>query len=88
MCVLAAVLAQAGRIGFDVARIVRRVVEGRGEQLNQAVAAADQLRVHRRHRAHRALALAAPEITAHDWAMESILHSSLVTEPRAVPSSK
>ena len=31
---------------------------------------------------------AAPESTAHDWATESILHSSFWAEPRGVPSSK
>jgi hypothetical protein len=29
-----------------------------------------------------------PEMTAQDWAMESIRHSSLATDPNAVPSSK
>ena len=31
---------------------------------------------------------AAPEITAHDWVIESSLHSSLRTDPSGVPSSK
>jgi hypothetical protein len=30
---------------------------------------------------------AAPEIAAHDWAMESMRHSSLMAEPSGVPSS-
>jgi hypothetical protein len=33
------------------------------------------------------LASPAPDITAQDWAIESILHSSLATEPKGVPSS-
>src|ERR1700678_1696609 len=57
---LTAVLAEAGRISFDIAGVVWGVVEGRREQLHQAVAAADQLRVDRRHRADRALAVRTP----------------------------
>ncbi len=47
MGVLAAVLAQPGRVGLDVAGIVRRAVERRGEQLHQTIAAAHELCVHR-----------------------------------------
>ena len=54
--VLPAILAQTRRVGLDIARIVCGAVEGRREQLHQPVAAADQLRVDRRHRAQRALA--------------------------------
>jgi hypothetical protein len=31
---------------------------------------------------------AAPEMTAQDWAMESMRHSSLAEAPSGVPSSK
>ena len=57
MGVLAAIFADAGWIGLDVAGVVRGVIERRREQLHQAVAAADQLCVDGRHRAHRALGL-------------------------------
>jgi hypothetical protein len=30
----------------------------------------------------------APEITAHDWAIESMRHSALTAAPSGVPSSK
>ena len=86
--VLTAVLAQARRVGLDVAGVVRGVIERRREQFHEAVAAADQLGIDRRHGAERALAFgAAAVITAHDCAMESMRHSSLDTEPKGVPSS-
>ena len=50
VAVLAAVLAQAGRVALDVARIERGLFEGRREQQSQAVVAADQALVQRRHR--------------------------------------
>ena len=56
MRVLTAVLTQSRRIGLDVAGVVRRAVERRGEELHQALAAAHELRVDRGHRACRALA--------------------------------
>jgi hypothetical protein len=48
--VLAAVLAHAGNVAFDVAGIERRFVEGRIEQLNQPGVAADQALIHGFHR--------------------------------------
>ncbi len=57
--VLTAVLAQARRVGFYVARVVHGMVERRREQFHQLIAAADQLRVHLRHGADRAAAFRA-----------------------------
>ncbi len=53
--VLAAVLADAGRIGLDVAGVLRRAIERRGEEQRQGLLRPDQLPVNRRHRAPRAL---------------------------------
>jgi hypothetical protein len=50
---LAAVLADAGRIAFDVAGIVCGIAEGRGEQQRQLVIPAYQIFVERRHGARR-----------------------------------
>ena len=88
MGVLAAILADAGRIALDVAGIERRLVERRREQQRQPIAA-----MHRAARRARAIACAAragsaaPEIAAQDCAMESMRHSSLAAEPSGVPSS-
>ena len=53
MGVLAAVLADARRIAFDVAGIERRLVEWRGEQGRQPILRADQLALDRSHRPRR-----------------------------------
>ena len=45
VAVLAAVLAQAGRVALDVARIERGLVEGRREQQSQPIVLADQVLV-------------------------------------------
>src|SRR5688572_31080770 len=47
--VLAAVLADAGRVALDVARIEPGEVEGRGEEKREAVIGADEVRLHRGH---------------------------------------
>src|SRR4029450_6945392 len=46
---LAAILANTGRIAFDVAGIERRMVEGRGEKHHQSRVPPDQMLLHRRH---------------------------------------
>src|SRR6185437_6022876 len=51
MGVLAAILANAGRIALDVAGIERRLVEGWREEQRQSVAPADELLIDRVHRA-------------------------------------
>ncbi len=51
MGVLAAVFPDAGRIALDVAGIERRVIERRREQQRQPIVSADELLIHRRHRA-------------------------------------
>ena len=53
MRVLSAVLSDPGRVSLDVARIERRPIEGRGEEQDQSVLPADEVLVHRRHRAAR-----------------------------------
>ena len=53
--VLAAVFAQARRVGLDITRILRAVVKRRREQLHEPIAAADELGVDRGHCAKRAL---------------------------------
>ena len=58
--VLAAVLAHAGHVALDVAGVQLRLVEGRIEQLDQAVLAAHQALVHRLHGQARALGVARP----------------------------
>src|SRR5437870_1383162 len=55
--VLAAVLAHAREVATHVARITRRVIERRREEQNQAVAAAHQVFLDRRHGAGRAAAV-------------------------------
>src|SRR6185295_12036777 len=55
--ILPAILANAGRISLDVAWIMLRPVERRGEQQCQAVIAADQLALDRRHRPSGALGI-------------------------------
>ena len=57
MGVLAAVLANAGRIAFDVARIERGLVEWRREQQGQTVVPPDQHSLDRAHRYRRPIAL-------------------------------
>src|SRR5438093_466193 len=52
--VLAAVLAHAREVATHVARITRRVIEGRREEEDQAVATPHQVLLHRRHGASRA----------------------------------
>ena len=56
MGILAAILAHARRIALDVARLLRRVVEGRREQLDDLQLVVDEelgRRLHRRARARR-----------------------------------
>src|SRR5450759_3208030 len=52
MGVLAAVLADAGRVALDVPGVERCVIEWRSEDQRQSLIATDELRVHLRHR-HR-----------------------------------
>ena len=76
------------RIGFHVARLLRRFLERRREQQRQRRLASQQMRSSdSMARAARA-GLAAPEITLQDCAMASMRHSSLPAEPSGVPSSK
>ena len=48
--VLAAVLADAGQVAADVSRVDRGVLEGRGEQEDQAVTPTDQVLLDGGHR--------------------------------------
>ena len=52
--VLPAVLADSRRVPLDVAGVERRLVEGRGEEEDEPVAAPHEVLVHGRHRASRA----------------------------------
>src|SRR5271166_237364 len=54
MCILAAVLADAGRVALDVARIERRLVEWRRKQQRHLILRPNQLAFERRHGARRA----------------------------------
>jgi hypothetical protein len=87
MGVLAAVLAHAGDVALDVAGLQIGFVEGRVEQLDDLLVAPHQALVDRRHRLAGAHRIAAPEMTAQLWLIESIWHSSLLDEPSGVPSS-
>ena len=76
MGVLAAILANAGRIALDVAGIERGLVERRREQQRQPVAAAHEVAVERPPSpAPRAPDRRRPEMHAQDCAMESMRHS-------------
>jgi len=87
MSVLAAILADAGRIALDIAGMQRGLVERRGKQQCQTVAAMHEV-VSRAAIARTArVGSPAPDIAAQDWAMESMRHSSLSAEPSGVPSS-
>ena len=75
--VLAAVLADAGQVALDVARIERGLVERRREQQRQARRrGGSSCAIDRGHRRCGATGVAAPDSTAQDCAIESIWHSS------------
>ena len=63
------------------------MIERRREQGGSAVPAAHQVRAHGVHRALGERRGTAADSTAHDWAIESIRHSSFCAEPSGVPSS-
>jgi hypothetical protein len=83
-----AVFPDPGRIALDITGVERRPVERRRKEQHEPSSRLTRCS----STAARALAArsgsAAPEITAHDCAIESIRHSSLAAEPSGVPSSK
>ena len=87
MGILAAVLADAGRIALDVAGIVavrsNGGVNSNARPSSPRISSRSTAAIARRARSGSA----APDMTAQDWAIESIRHSSLAAEPSGVPSS-
>ena len=81
MGILAAVLSNAGRISLDVAGIALRPVERRGEQQCQAVIAADQLALDRRHR--RLAALGTGDARDHAPGLGDRINPALIAGRRA-----
>ena len=88
MGILAAILAHARRIALDVARLLRRVVEGRREQLDDLELVIDQELVAASIAVRERAGSPSPDSTLQDCAMKSIWHSSELREPSGVPSSK